>query len=43
MYVNDVEETCVPQDFKDLEIGMIKLFLLLYADDIVIFLESEAE
>ena len=42
MYINDLEETFVLQDFKGIEIGMLKLFLLLYADDIVIFSESEA-
>ena len=42
MYANDLEETFVLQDFKGKEIGMLKLFLLLYTDDIVIFSESEA-
>ena len=42
MYINDSEETFVLQDFKGIEIGMLKLFLLLYADDIVILSESEA-
>ena len=41
-YINDLEETFVLQDLKGIEIGMLKLFLLLYADDIVIFSESEA-
>ena len=42
MYINDLEETFVLQDFKSIEIGMLKLLLLLYADDIVIFSELEA-
>ena len=42
MYINDLEETFILQDFKGIEIGMLKLFLLLYADDIVIFSGSEA-
>ena len=42
MYINDLEENFVLQDFKGIKIGMLKLFLLLYADDIVIFSESEA-
>ena len=37
MYVNDLEEMLVSNEFKDIEIGMLKLFLLLYADDIIIF------
>ena len=41
MYVNDLEEILVSNDFKGIEIGMLKLFLLLYADDMIIFSESE--
>ena len=41
MYVNDLEEILVLNDFKGIEIGMLKLFLLLYADDMIIFSESE--
>ena len=40
MYVNDLEETLVVHDFKGNEISMLKLFLLLYADDINIFSEA---
>ena len=40
MYVNDLEETLVVHDFKGIEISMLKMFLLLYADDIIIFSES---
>ena len=40
MYVNDLEEMLVSNEFKGIEIGMLKLFLLLYADDIIIFSES---
>ena len=40
MYVYDLEETLVVQDFKGIEISMLKLFLLLYADDTIIFSES---
>ena len=40
MYINDLEETLVVHDFKGIEISMLKLFLLLYADDILIFSES---
>ena len=40
MYVNDLEETLVSKDFKGIEIGLLKLFLNLYADDIIIFSET---
>ena len=39
-YVNDLEETLVVHDFKGIEISMLKLFLLLDADDIIIFSEG---
>ena len=35
MYVNDLEETLAVHDFKGFEISMLKLFLLLYTDDII--------
>ena len=41
MYVNDLEETLVSNNFKGIEIGMLKMFLLLYADDIIIFSDTE--
>ena len=40
LYVNDLEETFAVHDFRGIEISMLKLFLLLYADDIIIFSES---
>ena len=40
MFVNDLEEILVVHDFKGIEISMLKLFLLLYADDIIIFFQS---
>ena len=40
MYVNDLEEKLAWDDFKGVEVGMLKLLLLLYADGIVIFSES---
>ena len=36
VYVNDLEETLILPDFG-IEISMLKLFLLLYFDDIIIF------
>ena len=40
MYVNDLEAMLVVHDFNGIEISMSKLFLLLYADNIIIFSES---
>ena len=40
IYVNDLEETFIREGFKGISIGMFKLFLLLYADDIVVMAES---
>ena len=37
MYVNDLEEKLAGDGFKGVEVGMLKLLLLLYADDIVGF------
>ena len=42
MYLNDLEETLELKGCKGIEIGMLKLLLLPYADDIVILSESEA-
>ena len=41
MYLNDIEEFFMTNGFEGVDIGMLKLFLLLYADDIVLFSESE--
>ena len=40
MYVNDLEEKLAGDGFKGVEVGMLKLLLLLYADDSVIFSET---
>ncbi len=40
MYVNDLEQELCNKGFDGIDIGMAKLFLLLYADDIIIFSES---
>jgi hypothetical protein len=34
MYLNDLEETFILNGFKGVDIGMFKLSLLLYGDDI---------
>ena len=42
MYLNDIEEHFMLNKFEGVNLGMLKLFLLLYADDIVLFAESGA-
>ena len=41
MYLNDNEDYFIIKGFDGIDIGMFKLFLLLYADDIVLLSESE--
>ena len=41
MYLNDIEQYYETNGYEGEEIGMLKLFVLLYADDIVIMSESE--
>lgn len=41
MYLNDLEETFILNGFQGIDLGMFKLFLLLYADDIVILSNTE--
>ena len=41
MYLNDIEEELYLNGLKGIDIGTIKLFLLLYADDMTIFSETE--
>lgn len=40
MYVNDIEQEFITKGADGVDTGFLKLFLLLYADDIVIFSES---
>ena len=42
MYLNDIEEEFYLKGVEGIDIGSIKLFLLLYADDMTIFSETEA-
>ena len=37
LYLNDIEEQYINTDLEDIDINMFKVFLLLYADDIIIF------
>jgi len=41
MYLNDIEEHFMLNTFEGVNLGILKVFLLLYADDIVLFAESE--
>ena len=40
MYLNDLDNDLIQKGADDVDIGMLKLYLLLYADDIVIFAEG---
>ena len=40
IYLNDIESTFIREGFKGIDTGWLKLFLLLYADDIVIMADS---
>ena len=40
MFLNDIEEQFILKSLDGVDIGIIKLFVLLYADDMVIFSES---
>ena len=40
MYINGIEDKFYLHGIDGIEIGSIKLFLLLYADDITIFAET---
>ena len=41
IYLNGIETEFVQNGSKGVDIGMLKVFLLLYADDIVIFSPGE--
>ena len=40
MFLNDIEEHLELNGFKGINMYMTKLFILLYADDIVVFSDS---
>ena len=42
-YVNDLEETLEHKGFNGIDLGFFKLYILLYADDIVLFAENADE
>ena len=41
MYLNDLEEAFILKGYEGIDIGMIKLCLMLYADDVLLLSESE--
>ena len=41
MYLNDIEEQFILSGFEGLDVNMFKIFMLLYADDIVLFSNSD--
>ena len=41
--LNDIEDQFTHSDFERLDLDMFKLFMLLYADDIVIFANNAEE
>ena len=43
MYLNDIEAEIDIKGVEEIDIGMLKLFTLLYADDIVLFGNSASE
>lgn len=43
MYLNDIEETFILHGVQGIKLGDLKLFLLLYADDIILFAKSAHE
>ena len=43
MYLNDLEDEFYLKGSNGVDIGMLKLFLLLYADDIIIFANNAQE
>ena len=43
LYLNGIEEQYMNTDLEGIDINMFKAFLLLYADDIVIFSNTAVE
>ena len=40
MYINDLEDELCTKGFKGIDITLMKMFLLMYADDIIIMAET---
>ena len=43
MYVDDIEQEFQLKGSESIDMGMFKLFMVLYADDIIIFASSAQE
>lgn len=43
MFLNDIEDMYVKRGVEGIDFNMFKIFLILYADDIVIFANSNTE
>jgi hypothetical protein len=43
MYVNDIEIELIQQGYQSYELKMLNLYLLMYADDTVLFSENVHE
>ena len=43
LYLNDIEEQFINSDIEGIDVDMFKLFLFLYADDIVIFANNSED
>lgn len=41
MYLNDIEEYLLTNNYDGINLDTLKLLIMLYADDIVLFSESE--
>ncbi len=43
LYLNDIEETLISKGVEGIDIGSFRIFLLLYADDIILFANNKDE
>ena len=43
MYINDLDDEIIHRGVGGVDIGMLKLFILLYADDIVLLAENQLD
>ena len=43
MFLNDIEDVFMNKGLSGIDVKFLKIFLILYADDIVIFAESKNE
>ena len=43
MFLNDIEDVFFKNGLNSIDVNMFKIFLLLHADDIILFADSKAE